>query len=64
MNLEQKKQGLVAELNRVQQKINDYWLLDIAYDSWPLKDLITKKKEIEYKIREVNEEIERTSLSI
>lgn len=64
MNLEQKKQSLVAELNRVQQKIDDYWLLDIAYDSWPLKDLITKKKEIEYKIREVNEEIERTSLSI
>lgn len=64
MNLEQKKQGLVAELNRVQQKINDYWLLDIAYDSWPLKDLMMKKKEIEYKIREVNEEIERTSLSI
>ena len=64
MNLEQKKQSLVAELNKVQQKISDYWLLDIAYDSWPLKDLKMKEKEIKYKIREVNEEIERTSLSI
>lgn len=64
MNLEQKKQCLVAELNKVQQKIDDYWLLDIAYDSWPLKDLMMKKREIEYKIREVNKEIEKTSLSI
>ena len=64
MNLEQKKQSLVAELNKVQQKIDDYWLLDIAYDSWPLKDLMMKKTEIEYKIREANEEIEKQTLSI
>lgn len=64
MNLEQKKQSLVAELNKLQQKIDDYWLLDIAYDNWPLKDLMMKKKEIEYKIREVNEEIEKQTLSI
>ena len=64
MNLEQKKQSLVSELNKVQQKIDDYWLLDIAYDSGPLKDLMMKKKEIEYIIREVNEEIEKQTLSI
>lgn len=64
MNLQEQKQALVAELNKINQKIDDYWLLDIAYDSWPFKDLINQKKEIEYKIRETNEKIEKQTLSM
>lgn len=52
--LEQHKQALVSELNKVIQKIDDYWLLDIAYDSWPFKDLIIKRDAIKREIDVVN----------
>lgn len=52
--LEQHKQALVSELNKVIQKIDDYWLLDIAYDSWPFKDLIIKRDAIKHEIDVVN----------
>lgn len=52
--LEQHKQALVSELNKVVQKIDDYWLLDIAYDSWPFKDLIIKRDVIKREIDVVN----------
>lgn len=65
--LEQHKQALVSELNKVVQKIDDYWLLDIAYDSWPFKDLIIKRDAIKREIDVVNkaiEDIEKSTLSI
>lgn len=52
--LEAHKQALVSELNKVVQKIDDYWLLDIAYDSWPFKDLIIKRDAIKREIDVVN----------
>lgn len=52
--LEQHKQALVSELNKVVQKIDDYWLLDIAYDSWPFKDLIVKRDNIKHEIDVIN----------
>ncbi len=52
--LEQHKQALVSELNKVVQKIDDYWLLDIAYDGWPFKDLIIKRDAIKKEIELVN----------
>ncbi len=58
---------MVSELNKVVQKIDDYWLLDIAYDSWPFKDLIIKRDAIKREIDVVNkaiEDIEKATLSI
>lgn len=52
--LEAHKQALVSELNKVIQKIDDYWLLDIAYDGWPFKDLIIKRDAIKHEIDLVN----------
>lgn len=52
--LEAHKQALVSELNKVIQKIDDYWLLDIAYDGWPFKDLIIKRDAIKREIDVVN----------
>lgn len=52
--LEEHKQALVSELNKVIQKITDYWLLDIAYDGWPFKDLIIKRDAIKREIDLVN----------
>ena len=51
--LEQQKNMLVWQLNIVQKKIDEYWLLDIAYDSWPFKDLANEKKRIEIKIKKI-----------
>lgn len=52
--LEQHKQALVSELNKVTQKIDDYWLLDIAYNNWPFKDLIVKRDNIKHEIDVIN----------
>ena len=52
--LEQHKQALVSELNKVMQKIDDYWLLDIAYNNWPFKDLIVKRDNIKHEIDVIN----------
>ena len=52
--LEEHKQALVGELNKVNQKIDDYWLLDIAYNNWPFKDLIVKRDNIKNEIDLVN----------
>lgn len=65
--LEQHKQALVSELNKVTQKIDDYWLLDVAYSNWPFKDLIIKRDAIKREIDVVNkaiEDIEKSTLSI
>ncbi len=52
--LEAHKQALVSELNKVTQKIDDYWLLDIAYNNWPFKDLIVKRDNIKHEIDVIN----------
>lgn len=51
--LEEQKNMLVSQLNDIQKKIDDYWLLDIAYDSWPFKDLINERTRIENKIKSI-----------
>lgn len=61
---EQQKLALVGQLNAIQEKIDAYWLDLISYDSSPFKELIEKRKEIEYKIKELNQQIEQETLSI
>ncbi len=51
--LEQQKNMLVWQLNIVQKKIDDYWLLDVAYNSWPFKNLAMEKQRIEKKIKDI-----------
>ena len=51
--LEQEKLMLVWQLNAIQEKIDDYWLLDIAYDSWPFKDLAREKTRLENRIQAI-----------
>ena len=51
--LEEKKIALVWELNKIQQKISEYWLLDVAYDDWPFKYLKLRKMEIEFDIKKI-----------
>ena len=52
--LEQQKMSLVSQYNMIQKEIDDRWLLDIAYDSWPFKDLITKRESIKREIDMIN----------
>lgn len=61
---EQQKLALVGQLNAIQEKIDAYWLDLISYDSSPFKELIEKRKEIEHKIKELNQQIEQETLSI
>lgn len=51
--LEEQKNTLVWTLNEIQKKIDSYWLLDIACDSWPFKDLIRDRDRIVMKIEEI-----------
>ena len=41
-------------LNSIQEKIDAYWLDDIAIDSLPLKKLCSDKQNIEYRLKEIN----------
>ena len=45
---------LVAIYNSLQDKIDGYWLEDIAIDSKPFKKLCADKQAIEMKIKELN----------
>lgn len=57
-DLEAKKMTLVSQLNKVLEKIESYGILDIACDSWPLRDLIIRRDAIKREINEVNKQIE------
>lgn len=54
MNITEEKMKLVAIYNALQEKINAYWLEDIAIDSKPFKKLCADKQAIEMKIKELN----------
>lgn len=53
-NLQEEKARLVWMLNSIQEKIDAYWLDDIAIDSWPFRKLCSDKQNIEYRIKEIN----------
>ena len=50
----EEKLRLVWILNSIQEKIDSYWLDDIAIESWPFKKLCIDKQNIEYRIKEIN----------
>ena len=54
MNITEEKMKLVAIYNALQEKIDAYWLEDIAIDSKPFKKLCADKQAIEMKIKELN----------
>ena len=54
MNLTEEKMKLVGIYNALQERINEYWLVDIAIDSWPFKKLCADKQAIEQKIKDIN----------
>lgn len=54
-------EGLTAEkiklvwmYNALQERIDAYWLDEIAIDSWPFKKLCANKQQIEMRINEIN----------
>lgn len=54
MNLTEEKMKLVAIYNALQEKIDAYWLEDIAIDSKPFRKLCADKQAIEQKIKDLN----------
>lgn len=54
MNLIEEKMKLVGMYNALQEKIDEYWMVDIAIDSWPFKKLCADKQAIEQKIKDIN----------
>lgn len=54
MNITEEKMKLVAIYNALQEKIDAYWLEDIAIDSKPFKKLCADKQAIEMKIKDLN----------
>lgn len=50
----EEKAKLVWMLNAIKEKIDAYWLDDIAIDSWPFRKLCSDKQSIEYRIKEIN----------
>lgn len=66
-NLEEKKASLVSQLNKVLEKIESYGILDIACDSWPLRDLMIRRDAIKHELNQINKQIEdeeKSTLSI
>lgn len=56
-NLENKRDALITKLNGINQKIDDYGLLDIACDSGPFKDLINEKNKILLQLENINRDL-------
>lgn len=52
--LEEEKMKLVGIYNALQEKIDEYWLEDIAINSKPFKKLCADKQNIEQRIKELN----------
>lgn len=50
----EEKAKLVWMLNAIQEKIDAYWLDDIAIDSWPFRKLCSTKQRIEMRLEEIN----------
>ena len=56
--LEEKKLTLVWIYNALIDKIDAYWLQDLAYSSKPLKEMINKKEMIRWEIDLINKQLE------
>lgn len=56
--LEEKKLTLVWIYNALIDKIDSYWLQDLAYSSKPLKEMINKKEMIRWEIDLINKQLE------
>jgi len=56
--LEEKKLTLVWIYNALIEKIDAYWLQDLAYSSKPLKEMINKKEMIRWEIDLINKQLE------
>lgn len=54
MSLTEEKMKLVGMYNALQEKINEYWMVDIAIDNWPFKKLCADKQAVEQKIKDIN----------
>jgi hypothetical protein len=54
MNLTEEKMKLVGIYNALQEKIDAYWLEDIAIDSKPFRKRCADKQAVEMKIKELN----------
>jgi hypothetical protein len=54
MNLTEEKMKLVGIYNALQEKIDAYWLEDIAIDSKPFRKLCADKQAVEMKIKDLN----------
>lgn len=66
-NLINEKMALVWQLNALQEKLDSYPISVIVNDNWTFREEANLKYRIEYKIKEINqqlEEIERATLSI
>lgn len=55
--LELEKMKIVWAFNALQEQINSFWDIDIAWESWPLKDLIRRRDILEEKIKRINEKL-------
>lgn len=56
--LEERKLTLVWIYNALIDKIDAYWLQDLAYSSKPLKEMINKKEMIRWEIDLINKQLE------
>ena len=56
--LEEEKMDLVDMLNKVNKEIDGYGLNDFAVSSGPLKEMISRRERIEFKISLVNKQLE------
>lgn len=56
--LEERKLTLVWIYNALIDKIDSYWLQDLAYSSKPLKEMINKKEMIRWEIDLINKQLE------
>ena len=62
--LEQQKIMLTKEYEKVQKKIDYYWLDKISNGSWQFKELISNREKILRKIKEIKQELEKYDLSL
>lgn len=57
-SLEQKKMKLVWIYNALIESIDAYWLQDLAYSNWPLKEMLRKREMVRWEIDLINKQLE------
>ena len=55
--LEERKLTLVWIYNALVEQIDWYWLQDLAYSSWPLKEMINRKEMVRWEIDLINKQL-------